>query len=98
MSDLALSVFNDSVESILQSDYELADRTVDRSKLIYKLEEEAMEYVKKKELPHFDSIRLILEDIRRTAEYSSDIAETAINETIHKIIGKYKPHDVDALR
>ena len=98
MSELALSVFGDSVEAILQSDYELADRTVDRSRAIYKLEEEAIAYVKKKELPHFDSIRLILEDIRRTAEYASDIAETAINETIHKIISTNKPHDVGANR
>lgn len=98
MSEHALSVFGDSVESILQNDYELADKTVDRSRAIYKLEEDAIAYVKKKRLPHFDSIRLILEDIRRTAEYASDIAETAINETIHKIIAKYKLHNVDGVR
>jgi len=31
-------------------------------------------------------IRLIIEDIRRTAEYASDIAEAAINETIDEVI------------
>jgi phosphate uptake regulator len=88
MSELALSVFNDSVESLLQRDYELADRTVDRSRAIRQLEADAITHgAKKKEMAHFDIIRLILEDIRRTAEYASDIAETAINETINEVIG-----------
>jgi phosphate uptake regulator len=93
MSELALSVFNDSVESLLQGDYELADRTVDRSRMIRQLEEDAITYgVKRKDIPHFDIIRLVLEDIRRTAEYASDIAETAINETINEVIGNRRPH------
>ena len=88
MSELALSVFIDSVESLLQRDHELADRTVDRSRAIRQLEEDAIIHgAKKKEMTHFDVIRLILEDIRRTAEYASDIAETAINETIDEAIG-----------
>jgi hypothetical protein len=32
------------------------------------------------------SIRLILEDIRRTAELASDIAEAAMNQTIGEVI------------
>ncbi|MDG7050525.1 MAG: hypothetical protein JRZ94_04910 [Nitrososphaerota archaeon] len=31
-------------------------------------------------------IKFILEDIRRTAEYSSDIVEVVINETIENIV------------
>ena len=31
-------------------------------------------------------IKLILEDIRRTAEYSRDISEIAIDETIQSVI------------
>jgi hypothetical protein len=34
------------------------------------------------------NIRLILEDIRRTAEHSSDIAEAAMNQTIDEIVEK----------
>ena len=94
MSDLALSVFRDSVEALLQRDYELADKTVDHSQAIYHLEEEVTAYSdKEKSIPHSDIVRLILEDIRRTAEYASDIAETAINETINEIIGKHKVQD-----
>ena len=32
------------------------------------------------------NLKLILEDIRRTAEHSSDIAEAALNQTITEII------------
>ena len=31
-------------------------------------------------------IRFVLEDIRRISEYSSDIAEVAIDENIHNIV------------
>ncbi|MGB6592509.1 MAG: hypothetical protein WBE68_13495, partial [Candidatus Nitrosopolaris sp.] len=33
-------------------------------------------------------IKLILEDIRRTAEHASDIAEAAMNETLSEVIEK----------
>jgi hypothetical protein len=33
-------------------------------------------------------IKFVLEDIRRTAEYSSDIAEVVINETVQDIISE----------
>jgi hypothetical protein len=32
------------------------------------------------------NIKLILEDIRRTAEYASDIAEAAMNQTIGEVL------------
>jgi hypothetical protein len=38
---------------------------------------------------HLDAIKLVLEDIRRTAEYASNIAESAINETIEEVIEKH---------
>jgi hypothetical protein len=36
-------------------------------------------------------IKLILEDIRRTAEHASDIAEAAMNQTIEEVIEKRTP-------
>jgi predicted transcriptional regulator len=35
------------------------------------------------------NIKLILEDIRRTAEHASDIAEAAMNQTISEVIEKH---------
>jgi hypothetical protein len=35
------------------------------------------------------NIKLALEDIRRTAEYASDIAEVAMNDTIDEVTEKH---------
>lgn len=88
MSFLALTVLGDSVESLLRRDYQLADRTVDTVENIHALEEEAAAATEKDRVKDPASIKLVLEDIRRTAEYASDIAEAALNETIDEVIEK----------
>ena len=35
------------------------------------------------------NLKLILEDIRRTAEHASDVAEAAMNQTISEVIEKH---------
>ncbi|AIF82125.1 phosphate uptake regulator [Candidatus Nitrososphaera evergladensis SR1] len=84
MSYLALTVLGDSVEALLRRDYQLADKTVDQVEGIHALEQEALGFVEKSRDPA--SLKLVLEDIRRTAEYASDIAEAALNETIEEVI------------
>jgi phosphate uptake regulator len=87
MSTLALNSVADSVESLLRRDYEMADKTIEGAEGIYPLEGEAIASLEKAKIPHDSAtIKLILEDIRRTAEYASDIAEAAINETIDDVI------------
>jgi phosphate uptake regulator len=88
MSELALSVLHDSVQALLENDYELADKTISRSGTIYSLEHAPLSFIQKNNLPHAYAMGLILEDIRRTAEYANDIAEIAINQTIGERIGK----------
>jgi phosphate uptake regulator len=89
MSHLALAVLGDSVEALLRRDYQLADKTVDSAENIRKLEDDAIAAVEKDRVRDLASIKLALEDIRRTAEYASDIAEAAMNETIDEVIEKH---------
>ena len=89
MSQLALTVLNDSVEALLRRDYQLADKTVDNAKNIRTLEDEVLKAVEKDKVRDPANIKLALEDIRRTAEYASDIAEAAMNETIDEVIEKH---------
>jgi phosphate uptake regulator len=89
MSHLALTVLADSVEALLRRDYQLADKTVDNAENIRPLEEEAITAIEKEKVHDPASIKLALEDIRRTAEYASDIAEAAMNETIDEVIEKH---------
>jgi len=89
MSHLALSVLGDSVEALLRRDYQLADKTVDNSENIRALEEDAIAAIEKNKFHDLASVKLALEDIRRTAEYASDVAEAAMNETIEEVIEKH---------
>ncbi|MDQ3968896.1 MAG: PhoU family transcriptional regulator [Thermoproteota archaeon] len=89
MSHLALTVLENSVEALLQGDYHLADKTVDTAENIRTLEDEVMASLEKDNMHDQANIKLALESIRRTAEYASDIAEVAINETIGEVTEKH---------
>lgn len=86
MSLLSLALLGDSVEALLRRDYQLADKTVDGVEGIHALEQDAIASIEKDKVRDAASFKLVLEDIRRTAEYASDIAEAALNETIDEVI------------
>jgi phosphate uptake regulator len=90
MSQLALSVLSDSVEAFLRRDYVLADSVVDKAEDMRSLEADVISFLDRKNTTDDEStnvdIKIILEDIRRTAEHASDIAEAAMNQTIREVI------------
>src|ERR671924_1986526 len=89
MSHLALAVLDNSVEALLRRDYQLADKTVDSVEHIRPLEDDATAAVEKDRIHDAANVKLALENIRRTAEYASDIAEAAMNETIDEVVEKH---------
>jgi phosphate uptake regulator len=87
MSSFARSVFDDSIRSLYIKDYSLADDVVAKAKTIASMENEAVEAMSKKvEAIEMSSARIIMESIRRTAEYASDIAEIVLNLNVNQII------------
>jgi len=98
MSKMSLALLNDSVEAFLRRDYYLADSIVDKTESIRSLENEIILLLDKasstttRESTNVQ-IKLMLEDIRRTAEHASDIAEAAMNETVSEVIEKIIIHD-----
>ena len=91
MSHHALTVLEGSVEALLRRDYQLADKTVDIAENIRTLEDDIITTIEKDSRVHdLGNIKLALEAIRRTAEYASDIAEVAMNETIDEVTEKHK--------
>ena len=94
MSRLSIVLLNDSVEAFLRRDYNLADKIVDKAENVRSLENEIITFLEKKisvSAPNESinvNIKLILEDIRRTAEHATDIAEAAMNETVGDVIEK----------
>ncbi len=89
MSHITLIVLGDAVETLLRRDYYLADKTVDNVGNVRSLED-AIASIEKIKIPDQQAnVKLVVENIRRTAEYASDIAKAAMNETINEVIEKY---------
>jgi len=86
MSSFARSVFDDSIKSLFKKDYSLADSVVTRAKTIASLESETVKAIsRKEEATKVSTVRMIMESLRRTAEYASDIAEIVLNLNVDQI-------------
>lgn len=84
LSAEALSCFENSITALTKKDHVLAEKiSVNIAKVVEK-EKDLMYGMK--ESKNATVIKFILEDIRRTAEYSSDIVEVVVNETIQNVI------------
>jgi len=87
MSSFARSMFESSVESLFKRDYLLAEETISRAKKIALMEAEAIKAIAEKTGKTISpALRMILESIRRTGEYSSDIAEIVLNLNVNQIL------------
>lgn len=87
LSEESLKVFEDSVSALNKRDYVLADTVASEAHNISEKEKEFIDSLDESK-KHSNIIKFVLEDIRRTAEYSSDIAEAVINETINDVISE----------
>ncbi len=85
MSSSANSVFRESIEALYRQDYHLGDKVVEDAKKVTLMEEDVIKAISEKAEPEAPILRLIIESIRRAAEYASDIAEIVLNLTIESI-------------
>jgi phosphate uptake regulator len=86
MSNLAISAFEDAIDSLFKHDFNLAENVIEKTKEIAKLEKEAVLSSQKIGIAEIASLRLLIESVRRTAEYSSDIAEIVLNLNIASVL------------
>lgn len=86
LSNETIACFDNSVLSLTKKDHILAERTAANIAKIVEEEKELMYGLK--ESKNSTIVKFVLEDIRRVAEYSSDIVEVVINETIKNIISE----------
>ena len=109
MSQLSLMLLGDSVEAFLRRDYTLADSVGDKAENIRSIESEILSFIDKgKKVARQNAnnkedddnnnstninTKLILEDLRRTAEHATDIAEAAMNQTIDEVIERKPLHN-----
>jgi len=84
MSTFAISSFDQAIKSLFSKDYSLADEAIERNLKIRDMEKDAISKMTGTNLnaETVSVLRLIVESIRRTAEYGSDIAEVVLNLTV----------------
>ena len=86
MSNLAISMFEDSVEALFKGDFNLAETVIEKISQIAKLEKDAVLSSQEVGVEEVASLRLIIESVRRTAEYASDIAEVVLNLNVESVL------------
>ncbi len=87
MSNLAIGMFEDSIESLFRKDYNLAESIIQKLDQIVVLEKEAVLSSKTFDIEEVASLRLLIESVRRTAEYATDVAEVVLNMNIESVLG-----------
>ncbi|HYC12135.1 MAG TPA: phosphate uptake regulator PhoU [Nitrososphaerales archaeon] len=84
MATLSRKIFEGSIAALLRLDAKMAEEAINRTKDVVQLEEKLSGevLVPKMSGTQVASVKLILESIRRVAEYGADIAEVAIDLTV----------------
>ena len=87
LSELANSMFENSVEALFKHDFNIAESVIEKLGIVHKLEKETVlcsQTAKPEEMVY---LRLIIESVRRTAEYASDISEVVLNLNVESVLG-----------
>ena len=87
LSEKSLEVFENSIIAVQEHDFERGEKVVDKVNQVIDDEKKIMSKIKEAE-KNATIIRFVLEDLRRMAEYSRDIAEFAIDENIQSVISE----------
>ena len=87
LSEKSLEVFENSIIAVQEHDFERGEKVADKVNQVIDDEKKIMSKIKETE-KNATIIRFVLEDLRRMAEYSRDIAEFAIDENIQSVISE----------
>lgn len=86
MSNISINMFDTAMESLFRQDYNKAETIIENINEIVVLERAAV-LSAQMDIEDAAALRLIIESIRRTAEYSCDIAEIVLNLTVDSVLG-----------
>lgn len=86
LSSLAISMFDSSVEALFKHDYNQAENVIEKISQIHKMEREAVIATEATNIEEIPYVRLLIESIRRTAEYASDISEVVLNLNVESVL------------
>ncbi len=86
LSNLAISMFESAVGALFRHDYNLAEDVIEKLEQIHKLEKDAVLSSHPVKIDEVPNVRLLIESIRRTAEYASDISEVVLNQNVESVL------------
>ena len=86
LSSLSISMFESSVEALFKHDYNQAESVIEKISQIYKLEKDAVISSHAVNIEEMPNVRLVIESIRRTAEYAADISEVVLNLNVESAL------------
>jgi phosphate uptake regulator len=86
MSGLGILMFDSSIEALFKRDYNLAESVIEKIPQVQKLEREAVLCSQVARIEEVANVRLIIESVRRTAEYASDISEVVLNLNVESVL------------
>ena len=91
MNDFAISVLDESCLALFKGDYWQAEQTIKKASEISKFEKKVLNLANSlKNKEEIFRVRRMVENIRRIAEYASDIAEIVLNMNVEKTLKKAK--------
>ena len=91
MNDYALSFLDEACLALFKEDFIQAEKIIKKSSEITKYEKKVLDSTKSiKDDEEIFRIRRMVENIRRIAEYASDITEIVLNMNVEKILKKPK--------
>ncbi len=86
MNEVSISSFETAIESLFRLDFDLAESVIAKANKIVSLEKKVLLSSKETDIEEIANLRLVIESVRRIAEYSMDIAEIVINMTVESVI------------
>ena len=91
INDFAVGVLDDACLAIFKGDYSQAEKTIKKSIDITKIEKKILNATKSlRDDEEVYRIRRVVENLKRIAEYASDIAEIVLNMNVEKTLKKSK--------
>ena len=87
LSILANSMFESAMDALFRHDFNLAESVIEKLGQVHKLEKETVFLLPNAKIEEMVNLRLIIESIRRTAEYASDISEVVLNLNVESVLG-----------
>ncbi len=86
LSTLAISMFESSMEALFKRDFNLAETVIEKLSQAHKVEKEAVLCSQNAKVEEIVNLRLLIESVRRTAEYASDISEVVLNLNVESVL------------